>query len=184
MIVISAPQVRAEAHRTTVSAGIRHGGETIPLWFAAEEPWAAQLTTEQSDSFLLGLLPSAMQMREDEHVEGVVSEKLFYHLTHHVMRIVSVMFPKLKPVKITADALNPEPLRRGPGGVVTGFSAGIDSFCVFADYLLGDVPPGYRITHAVTNNVGAHGRGADAGTVFEHRYERYRPLMAEWGCRF
>lgn len=184
MIVIGAPQLIVEERRSVVQVALRHRGESIPLWFAVEPEWARHLTTEQSDSFLLGLLPSIMQMREDVHVEGLVSERLFYHLTHHVMRILHVMFPALTPVKLTADGLNPVPLRQVPGGVVTGFSAGIDSFCVFADYLFGEVPNGYRVTHAITNNVGAHGRLDNARELFEHRYERYRPLMQQWKLPF
>lgn len=56
-------------------------------------------------------------------------------------------------------------------GVVTGFSGGVDSFCVLADhYYSNNIPEKFRLTHLLFNNVGSHGAGGE--TLFNERYQR------------
>jgi hypothetical protein len=65
---------------------------------------------------------------------------------------------------------------------MTGFSGGIDSFCVLADHLLGSPPPSYKITHLLFNNVGSHGDDAShASRVFHDRYRHIERAAAELG---
>lgn len=160
---------------------VERDGVSAPLWFAVEPPWAEFLTSDRLDSFMLALLPSAMRLGMDLRVRGAVSERLFYNLSHHYSRILSLLSPGLHRVRILPDELVRTPLREGHGGVVTAFSGGVDSFAVFADHYLGAVPATFRITHALNANVGAHGRTEESSALFRVRTERFRAVLDEWG---
>jgi hypothetical protein len=185
MILIRPSRISEHAGGARISTVLEHNGTETSLWYSVEAPWVQHLTSERQDGFLLAMLPSAMQMGEDLRVEGVVSEKFFYHLTQHFMKVLSLLYPELKPIKIVADQLERSALpRAGPGGVVSGFSGGIDSFCAFADHFLGEVPDGFRLTYCLSNNVGAHGRDDNAQGLFQSRCDRFSPLLREWNLPF
>lgn len=66
--------------------------------------------------------------------------------------------------------------------MATGFSGGIDSFCVLADHYYAEIPKRYRLTHLLFNNVGSHGAGGER--LFRERYERLLPSAERIGLPF
>jgi hypothetical protein len=164
--------------RTTVETE----GRRRHLWYAVERRYGDYLTPESLDPFVVGLLVPAMMAREDIHLEGPLSEKLYWNLTHYYMRILRVTNPAFRSVRIFPAELTRDPLSPPPTGVATGFSGGIDSFCVLADHFFADVPSGYRITHLIYNNVGVH---RQAGyKLFMERYQRLAPCAEDMGLPF
>lgn len=164
--------------RTTVETK----GQKRPLWYAVERRYGDYLTPERLDPFVVGLLIPAMMAGEDIHVEGPLSEKLYWNLKHYYMRIMGATDPAFSPVRIFPAELARDPLSPPPAGVATGFSGGIDSFCVLADHFFADVPAGYKITHLIYNNVGVH---RQAGyKLFMERYQRLAPCAEEMGLPF
>jgi len=97
-----------------------------------------------------------MRLSEDIEVKGAVSEKLYFNLIHSYMKIMQLVLPELKMVNIDAERLDNGKNAKCEGAVVTGFSAGVDSFCTVYDHYY-NATPAYKITHFVYNNVGAHG---------------------------
>jgi hypothetical protein len=185
MITIHPSQLSIENSRAKISALIEFGGKKIPLWYSVENAYGSYLTPGQQDAFLVAMLPLALLRGEDVRVEGVLSEKLFYNLSQHLTKILLLMYPRLKPVKISAARLDPTPVRAGHGGVATGFTGGIDSSAVLAEHFFGNPPSGFRVTHCIFNNVGSHGRDlASATTVFEKRASQVAPLVQGWGLPF
>jgi hypothetical protein len=90
------------------------------------------------------------------------------------------VIPSLRRIRIyPADLRSAE---RRASGVACGFSGGIDSFSVLADHHYGDPPQGFRLTHLLYNNVGAHGRTGNI--AFRLRYERLRPFADRIGLPF
>lgn len=137
------------------------------LWYRLEAQFG-EFLTELSDAPLVALLIPAMRKGDDIHVDGVISERLYYNLCGPYQRLMQHVIPSLRPVRIF-----PADLRGGmqrPAGVATGFSAGIDSFCVLADHHYGKA--GYKLTHLLFNNVGSHGREEKGERLFERRYAR------------
>ncbi len=165
-----------------IVASVEQGGHKQDLWYSVGREHAQWLTTERLDAFLVALLPLAMKNGEDICVEGAVSEKLYYNLTNYSMRILTLIMPALRPVRVMPESLDRGRLLRTEGCVVTGFSGGIDSFCVLADHFYGDVPEGYKITHLVFNNVGSAGAGGRS--LFEDRYAGLLPFTKELGIPF
>lgn len=149
------------------------------LWFSVHRNHKEWLTPEAQDAFVLALLLLAMKEKEDIYVEGAMSEKLFYNLVNYYMRIVTSCIPSLSQVRIIPEELRSASYTQTKSGVATGFSGGIDSFCVLADHFFGSVPDGFKITHLLFNNVGSHGAGGRQ--LFRDRYNRLMPAAKELG---
>lgn len=156
------------------------------LWYAVDKRHAGHLCDDRFDGFLVGLLLKAMALGEDIEVRGTLSERLHFNLTHYYMSIVRQMLPALGEIRIHADHLDPGAGRTRPGGVGTGFSAGIDSFALLHDHYIEETRPGYRITHLLFNNVGSHGDRdfAAARRLFDQRYEAVRGYPQSLGLDF
>lgn len=162
------------------------GGKTGTLWYSVGRQHGNKLGTDRYDGFLVGLLLKAMELGEDIEVHGGISTRLHFNLTHYYMSILSQVIPSLKPIRIHAGLLAPAANVPAPGGVGSGFSAGIDSFAVLHDHYIKESRPGYRITHLLFNNVGSHGDRdfTAARTLFHQRHEAVRGYPAELGLEF
>lgn len=161
-----------------LSADITIDGQKQILWYQVEKQYADYLVRENSDAFLVALLVLAMKRGEDIFIDGAISEKLLYNLTNYYMRIIISIIPSLHIVKITPEGIRKEKLENAKPFVGTGFSGGIDSFCLIGDHLLGQTLPSYKVTHLIFNNVGSHGSGMHR--LFEERRQRLLPLVNQW----
>src|SRR5690606_24995940 len=72
----------------------------------------------------------------------------------------------------------------GPRGdaVAAGFSGGIDSWAMVAEYFSESTPHELRLTHLLFNNVGSHAGGAE--TLWRERYDRLVPITEALGLPF
>lgn len=136
------------------------------------------MISDSADAVVVALLFPAMARGEDIEVESAISEDLYYHLNKSVQVILKSVFPGLHEIQINPRELT-APQQKSPG-VATGFSGGIDSFCVLADhYYSDDVPGGFRLTHLLFNNVGSHGAGGEA--LFNTRFSRVKSMAEQIG---
>jgi hypothetical protein len=140
------------------------------------------------DGFLVGMLFPAMQNGEDIHVAGCVSEKLLFNLNNYVIPLLTAFSPSSKRIRVTADEVSSE--RYIVGGVGTGFSAGVDSFCTIYDRLELEISPDYKVNSFLFLNVGSHGGGeseekqAFARSKFKQRYDYLKQFPEELGLDF
>jgi hypothetical protein len=142
------------------------------LWYSIDKSFS-HLISKKSDAFLLGLLIPAMEAGEDIHIEGTVSEILLYNLSGPYQKILKTIIPFLHYVSIYPATVSSDRTDR-PTGVATGFSGGIDSFCVLADHYHPQVSDPYQITYLLFNNVGSHGRHGEK--LFHDRYKDLLPV--------
>ncbi|MGB5746027.1 MAG: hypothetical protein WBM69_03540 [Desulfobacterales bacterium] len=169
---ISKPQIVRENKQIIHRVGVESikGNET--LWFSLHESFG-DLLSNSCDASLVALLIPAMASGEDIHLNGMISEKLLSNLSGPFQRLLQHVIPSLRQVKIY-----PEDVCRGQAnpapGVATGFSGGIDSFCVLADHYYSNIFKRFKVTHLLFNNVGSHGRGAER--LFRQRYRRLLPV--------
>lgn len=138
------------------------------LWYSLHESFA-DMICDNADAALVAMLPPAMLAGEDIHVEGPISERLFYNLSGPFQRALQLILPCLQIVEVSADHIYSKHATPAKG-VLTGFSCGIDSYCVMADHYYADPTEGFKVTHLLFNNVGSHGQGGER--VFRERYER------------
>ena len=159
-----------EGDRVKVAARVTCSDGDALLWYSVDRVYQDFLETERLDAFLVGLLSFAMARNEDIYIAGAISEKLFYSLTHSLIKILSLLHPSSHQIKIFPSTLMSAQSRPKSTGVATGFSGGVDSFCVLADHFYQVTSESYRITHLVFNNVGSHGLGGRQ--LFWQRYDR------------
>lgn len=162
--------------RIRVSLRFNHRGDDRTLWYELDRRWEGGLSADRADAFVVALLPLAMKSGEDIELRSPMSRKLYYNLTHSGIPIICLCLPHMKPVRILPGELTDAP-GGAVGGVATGFSAGIDSFCVLAEHFFAPVPPSYRVTHLVINNTGSHMIGGER--LFWERYQRLLPAARE-----
>jgi hypothetical protein len=122
------------------------------LWFSVS---LANMLSETSDAALVAAMIPAMLDGEDIEVDGPVSARLFYNLSGRHQDVIRSILPTCSRISIKASEL----YDRGPSaaGVATGFSGGIDSFSSIVDHYWKPCSPGFKLTHLLHNNVGAHG---------------------------
>ena len=141
------------------------------LWYSLDKSFS-DLLCDSGDAALLGMLIPAMLAGEDIHIQGAVSELLYYNVSGPLQQAIQIIIPSLKKIKIIAEEIDCEQPKRAKG-VITGFSAGIDSYCAMADHYYSDVTEAFKVTHLLFNNVGSHGVGGEA--LFRERSDRLAP---------
>lgn len=149
------------------------------LWYSLDEQFK-DLLTETADAVLVALLVPAMARGEDIHIKGAISERLYYNLSGRFQKLMQHIMPPLSRIRIYPGSLQSGGIKGT--GVATGFSGGIDSFCLLADHLYSEVPAGFKITHLLFNNVGSHGWGGEQ--LFNERYEHLKPVAERMGLPF
>ncbi|AUT01633.1 hypothetical protein CLI64_15260 [Nostoc sp. CENA543] len=172
---INKPEVVQQDNYIFYRVNIDFSDGNKTLWYAVDEEYA-NLVSDRADAALVALLIPAMARGEDIYISGTISEKLYYNLSSRYQKILQIILPSLRLVNVYPSDVQVASLRAD--GVATGFSAGIDSFSVLADHhYKQNVPPGFRVTHLLYNNVGSHGGGAER--LFRERYARLKPMVAE-----
>src|SRR4028118_737543 len=175
---ISKPELaKQDNFQYRVRVSFSEGTET--LWYSLGEEYA-DLVSDRSDAPLVALLIRAMACGEDIHLDGTISERLYYNLSRSYQHVLRAVIPSLRLINIYPD--NVQPATQRASGVATGFSGGIDSFSVLADHHYTDVPTGFRLTHLLYNNVGSHEKGGSR--LFRERYEHIRPTAERIGLPF
>lgn len=153
-----------DGSRVRLQAKIDSDGQQSHLWYEIDARYQPYLTTETLDSFLVGMLLLAMKRGQDIQVEGAISERLYYNLTHYYMHLLTGILPEFRIISIKPRRLSSKAFVSGHRGVAAGFSAGVDSFFTVLDHLYRNPTPAYTISHLLFNNVGAHAQGtADGG---------------------
>jgi len=133
--------------------------------------------SELLDGPLIALLIPAMALGEDIYINGSISERIFYNLSKTGQRLLKQIIPSLKLINIYPKEIESNSQRAS--GVATGFSGGVDSFCLLDDHFFSKVPEGYKITHLLFNNVGSHGRKNER--LFEDRYRKSKTVADQIG---
>lgn len=175
---IGSPQLINDGQKTQLSTLVEYSQGKVQLWYSIDRQYSEFLTGENIDAFLVGLLVLAMRHGEDIYLDGIMSERLFYNLTNYFIKILTLLIPSLHKINIYPKGLNSRKISHGVGGVATGFSGGIDSFCTLIDHLGANTPPSYQITHLILNNVGSHGKGGRE--LFKQRHQRLLKFAQEY----
>ncbi len=176
------PEINSENGEIRYCVNVRSSDCPETLWYSLSEEYG-DLISERSDAPLVALLIPAMARGEDIYIEGTVSERLYYNLSGSYQHLLQMIIPSLRPIQIHPAEVKPAHV--SGSGVATGFSAGIDSFCVLADHwYAADIPRGCRLTHLLFNNSGSHGHGDNGRNLFRERYARLKPTAERIGLPF
>jgi len=180
---ISQPVLRELDGLVRVEARVQSGAGDAALWFGVEPAHAQWLSTDRADGFLVAQLLLAMKLGEPMQLAAPVSTRLYYNLTNCYQPLMHELLPALQPVPIHAELCDKP---TGATGVGSGFSAGIDSFCVIRDHFVQPVPEAFRLTHLIFNNVGSHGTRDPqrARRLFRRRHQQIHGYPDSIGLPF
>jgi len=178
MLRVGAPSVRRHGGRVRYEVALAGAPGADSLWFSVPEEFG-HMVCDRADAALVALLMVAMRTGQDLQVEGVVTDELSEAIDE-VQDVLRRVQPVLTPIRVQAAATA---AASGSGdAVLTGYSAGVDSYAVLDRFhFRDDVPEALRITHLLYNNVGSHGHGARGNAVYRERLERIRPGAASLG---
>ena len=82
-IHIGKPYIRQEAERTCLCALLKYNEQEEEAWFSVEQEYAAGLTWERSDAFVIGFLTTAMWKGEDIFCEKAQGAHIHFELTEN-----------------------------------------------------------------------------------------------------
>src|ERR1700732_4494661 len=124
MITIHPSTTSILADKVRIACKIAHPQSTRELWFEVNAEYESCLTTDSVDAFVVSCILPAMLSGQDLIVEGPMSKKLFYNLTHSVIPILKQFLPRSHIIGIRPAKLCGLFEQRGYG-VMAGFSGGI-----------------------------------------------------------
>ena len=173
---ISPLTINVTGEEIVLNYQVSFANKECTLWYSIAKDYQS-FVTEALDGPVVALLIPAMKIGEDIHIAGSISERLFYNLSRPYQVLLKHLIPSLNLIKIYCNNLIVRNVRAP--GVATGFSCGIDSFCLLADHYYSNVTKGFKITHLLFNNVGSHGTGNEH--LFNERYSKNAPLAEKIG---
>ncbi|MBW2977311.1 hypothetical protein KY331_00545 [Candidatus Woesearchaeota archaeon] len=154
-MIIHKPKIKKEDGRICVSSFIEvESDESLSdtLWFKFPEDHE-KFVSDNSNGFVVAMLPLAMSLGEDIKVKGRMSSKLAYGLKQY-QGYFNFWFPdNLKIVNIICDDFESEN-KIDVKGVVCSFSGGVDSFYTLYSHL----PENEKdIRHQISHCLFVHG---------------------------
>jgi hypothetical protein len=171
---VTAPTIKMKDGWFFASSDFSVKGEKRTLWFSMPEKYAEHFIPNRLDAFLVALLPVAMEHGEDIILEGEVSERLLYSVNSYLIPIISKVNSTFKNVSVTSDRTSYKAIDKKYHAAVTGFSGGIDSFCVIAEHIDLLKTPSHQLTHLIFNNV-----GAISANVFIEKYNYFKSVALD-----
>ena len=85
MLVLNPPEISVADEKARVTCRMQDGDTQRALWFEVDAAQRDALPDEALDAFVIGALLPAMMAGKDIHVQGAMSSKLYYNLTHLLM---------------------------------------------------------------------------------------------------
>ena len=103
---IHVPEIQRERDAVRITSLVERPGYSQRLWYSVPHRYEQYLRRDRLDPFVLGLLPLAMKDGESIHVDGVMSEKLFYNLTSYFTRLLRIVMPTLHRIEVVPEQLD------------------------------------------------------------------------------
>ena len=145
------------------------------IWFATQAENKAMLSAENYDPFFLVPLYLAMYHKQDLHICGKVSKRLYKNVMSYIQVILCEFSNRLSKVNVIVDGfLDACLVAEGGGDIIgTGISCGVDSLCTIYDHFIREDDKDYKINALFLFNCGTHGDFENPNT-FKLYEERYR----------
>lgn len=161
---------------TRAIADIRFQGMESPyeednIWFATRCANKDMLSDDNYDAFLLVPLYLAMYHKQDLHICGKVSKRLYKNIMSYIQTILCEFSDKLSKVNVIVDGFTD---KNPAGGIIgTGISCGVDSLSTIYDHFVKEDDEDYKINALFLFNCGTHGDYENPKTyeLYENRYK-------------
>ncbi len=131
------------------------------LYFEIDKKFSYMFADDTYDAFVLVPLYLAMLHKQDLHIRGKISAKLYQNIKWYVQKIWCDFYDELSPVTLTVDGFAAPPKKRGKL-IGTGISCGVDSLSTIYDHFVRERDPDFRINALFYFNCGIFGEFGDA----------------------
>ncbi len=185
LITIHPPVLAAEGDRVKltyeVTAADDAGGtKSGTLWFSFAERYRDCISSEVCDGPALILLYYGLRRGYDIASEIPMSARLYYTLTWELIPQLTLMNRSAHKAELRMKTITPE---WHPTAPAAAMSCGIDSLSTYYQYIGGDIPEGYRLTHLTFYEQGAHHGGGGLTGEEQDRIFRAQLKRVEAFCR-
>lgn len=149
MIEISDLRKYARGDKVRLEADIIFRGMTSPyptntIYFEIDKAHGDMLADDSYDAFVLVPLFVAMYHKQDLHIRGNISKKLYQNIKWYIQKIWCDFSPDLSPVNFTVDGFTESPTEHGKI-IGASMSCGVDSLSTIYDHFVRETDPDYRI---------------------------------------
>ena len=140
------------------------------------------LADDTYDAFVLVPLFVAMYHKQDLHICGNISKKLYQNIKWYIPKILCDFSPALSPVNFTVDGFNPPK----PKGTLIGasISCGVDCLSTIYDHFVNETDPDYRINalFLFSHEPRSHLKDSLGGNVYLNLRRRTEKAAEELAC--
>ncbi len=146
------------------------------IYLEIDKSHGDMLVDDNYDAFVLIPLYLAMYHKQDLHICGNVSKKLYQNVKWYIQKILCDFANDLSPAKLTVDGFTSA---KPKGNLIgTGISCGVDSLSTIYDHFVRETDPEYRINALFLFNCGAHGTFGDPLTYATFQGRSRRAVLA------
>jgi hypothetical protein len=185
-MIIHKPQITTEKDEICVSARIdmETPGLDVPdtLWYKFPKHYA-DFVTDRADAFIVGLLPTAMLLRESILVKGTISPRLAWGIREY-QHAQSIWWPGnlFSVVDTRYEDLTEAP--PATGGVGCSISGGVDSFYTLRSHMpVNETIPEYQLTHCLIINGYDYDTDLEETGRFRRTMETFEPVAERAGVK-
>lgn len=141
------------------------------IWFAMRSENKNMFSDESYNAFLLVPLYIAMYHKQDLHICGKVSKRLYKNIMAYIQTILCEFSKDLSRINVLVDGFTEVVACKGMVG--TGVSCGVDSLSTIYDHFVKENDDDYKINALFLFNCGTHGEYENPKTseLYEKRYE-------------
>lgn len=137
-------------------SGIENPFEEKRIWVAVEEQNADMLTDEVYDAFVLVPLMLGIYYKQDVHIDGCISPRLYLNIKHYLLKIFKNF--ACANYDIDFSVAGTKVIELPIGSIVgTGISCGVDSLLTIYDNYVMEKDQNYKINGLFLFNCGTHG---------------------------
>lgn len=173
-IIIGKPYVVSEGDYCKLVSDVVYMGLKKEIFFEVDREFSSYLTPERADPFVLLLLVPALYDGCNIVCEAPMTEQLHFQLRDCLLPVMAKYIDQYHPISIKADFA--EEVISSKSAVVTGLSAGVDSFYTIFTHVDSE-ERGQRLSHLIMNNVGALTKNYDHSVdVFKRRAVKFQGI--------
>ena len=125
------------------------------MWVAVEKNNADMLADNVYDPFVLVPVILGMYYKQDVHINGNISPRLYHNMQYYLMNIFDRFSAHTSPIKFTVNGF--DTVEQTGNLIGTGISCGVDSLATIYDNYINEMDPNFRINSLFFVNCGTHG---------------------------
>ncbi len=171
---------RLIADITQLGGGQNYLENNSEIWFAVKNENAHMLSDDVYDAFVLVPLYMAMYYKQDLHIHGCVSKRLYRNVMNYLQRILCDFSDDLSRVDVHVEGFKEAD---GEHKIIgAGISCGVDSLTTIYDRYVHEDDPEYKINALFLFNCGTHGDyGEKSERLYQERYAMNKSAADELG---